>query len=56
MSGELVTRFILDMTLGRGTPKGWKFASEIYLHPARKLLPSRPEPRKPGTSLVPQYS
>ena len=56
MGGELVTDFILRMTLGRGAPKGWQFGDQIYLRPARKLASARPEARKPGTALVPQYS
>jgi hypothetical protein len=57
MSGELVTRFILDMTLGRGAPQDWKFGDQIYLRPTRKRANARPQTRAPGTApLVPQYS
>ena len=56
MSGELVTRFILDMTLGRGAPQDWKFGDQIYLRPTRKRANARPEALAPGTALVPQYS
>jgi hypothetical protein len=56
MSGELVTRFILDMTLGRGAPQNWKFGDQIYLRPTRKRANARPEALAPGTALVPQYS
>ena len=56
MGGELVTDFILRMTLGEGEPKGWRFGNEVYLRPARKAAVVRPEVHEPGTALVPQYS
>ena len=56
MGGELVTDFILRMTLGEGAPKDWQFGDQIYLRPARKRANARPKSLEPGTALVPQYS
>lgn len=56
MGGELVTDFILRMTLGLGAPKRWKFGNEIYTRPARKRTAACPEALAPDPALVPQFS
>jgi len=55
MGGELVTDFILRMTLGQAAPEGWRFSDEIYLRPAR--MPALvPAPAQPSPALVGQYA
>ena len=56
MSGELVTDFILRMTLGWGEPKGWRFGNEVYLQPIRPAMAMQPKVREPATALRPQFS
>jgi hypothetical protein len=56
MGGQLVTDFILRMTLGLGEPKGWHFSDEVYLRPARKPALLQPVLARPSPALVGQYA
>jgi hypothetical protein len=56
MGGELVTDFILRMTLGLGAPKSWKFGNEVYTRQARKRAAVHTEAPSRDPALVPQYS
>lgn len=56
MGEQRVADFIMRMTLGSEEPKGWQFANEIYMRPARKAQLIRPALTGPSTALVSHYS